>query len=120
MSIRPYESDLTDLPLLQVALGGALGYYAGLRSGSTGAPDSVLTSLLGLLCYRGVHEMGFLELNLTRHPREGGGGGGGRRRSVCPPRGPGTFCLNLAEDNAPLVVGMAAGFVLARIRGCPR
>ena len=99
-----YDRDVSDVPLTQVALGASYGYLA------AKAADREAVTVLGaaLSAYRLAHQLGFLEINLRRHPRSGR-----HRRSSSVGPHPLTFASNLLNDNAFLLGGVALGYAYA-------
>ncbi len=118
-----FAKDATDVPFAQMLLGAGFGYLAG--SVPSSAPSSDASALIAsLLAYRLVHQLGFIELNVRRHPRHwnrrrrhsGQQDGGG---AASAPLGgaveePVAFVAGLVEDNKFLLGAIAAGFLVAR------
>ena len=115
-----YEKDLSDNTVVQAAIGVAMGYVAAQVSDQA----TLVAAGTGLLMYRVAHQLGFAEVNLSRHSShaksKAGSSAGGSKSSG---RGASSQCdhsaaflQELVEDNRCLILGILGGFGLAKIQ----
>ncbi len=112
MTNKYYEKDFTDIPLVQLIVGTALGYLFGLGTQGEGDASACALCAGGLCAYRCAHQLGFLEMNLLRHVRRDAR----RRTRRTPEREAGllAFFRDLADNNKFLVGGLVGGYAFAR------